>query len=211
MSILELLEPRPGTAGTSTAPDRGTGPARQSRPSIAVVPDAPARASRVPFVLLVLLVLGVGLVGLLLLNTNLQQGSFHIHDLEKRTAELAKRQGELEQKVAAAQAPENLARQARRDGMVPNPAPGFLELSDASVSGDPKPAPRPVQKPKATQTPTQQSAQESAQQSAQRSAQKPPQKPNQQATPKPGQAQEQSTRASTNKPANKPVTRPGTN
>jgi cell division protein FtsB len=154
MSILELLEP--GTAGAGTAPDRATGPARQSRPSIAVVPDAPARASRLPFVLLVLLVLGVGLVGLLLLNTNLQQGSFQIHDLEKRTAALEKRQGELEQKVAAAQAPENLAKQARRDGMVPNPDPGFLKLSDASVSGDPKPAPKPVEKSKAAKQPTQQ-------------------------------------------------------
>lgn len=142
MSILELLEPRPGVP----EPDRGT---RTARPSIAVVPDAPARPSRLPFVLLVLLVLGVGLVGLLLLNTNLQQGSFQIHDLERRTAELEKRQGELEQKVAAAQAPENLAKQARKQGLVPNADPGFLQLSNGSVSGDPKPAPEPA--PKQTQ------------------------------------------------------------
>lgn len=113
----------------------------QPEPRLQVVPDRPRPAARGPFVVLVLSVLGFGMVGLLLLNTSLQQGSFVIHDLEGRTADLADRQGLLEQRVAALRAPENLARMATRQGMVPNPNPAFLRLSDGKVLGEARPAP----------------------------------------------------------------------
>lgn len=141
MSLLDILDPA----------RREPVPEQERERWLDVVPNAPFKAPRVPFVLLVLAVLGVGLVGLLLLNTSLQQGSFAIHDLQRQTSLLADRQGELERKVAVLQAPENLAARAVKLGMVPNPNPAFLRLSDGKILGDPEPAKAPVKpKPKVT-------------------------------------------------------------
>ncbi len=51
----------------------------------AVAGGRPCAPRRAPFVVLVLLLLGVGLVGLLVLSTALQQGSFELADLERET------------------------------------------------------------------------------------------------------------------------------
>ncbi|MEQ7123283.1 hypothetical protein ABN034_02070 [Actinopolymorpha sp. B11F2] len=142
MSLIESL------ARPWREPDQ---PERQLR----VVParaEAPARA---PFVLLVVAILGVGLVGLLLLNTSLQRGSFAIHDLKRQTSMLAEREEDLDQRVARLKAPENLAGRAQRMGMVPNANPVFLRLSDGAVLGEAVPAearvkPRPKPKPSST-------------------------------------------------------------
>ncbi|HSK25866.1 MAG TPA: hypothetical protein VK894_03045 [Jiangellales bacterium] len=98
------------------------------------------RPARTPFVVLVLLVLGAGLVGLLLLNTSLQQGSFHLDELERSTAELRDRQQALAREVAVREAPDNLARRAAALGMVPDPSPAYLRLPEGTVSGDLEPA-----------------------------------------------------------------------
>ncbi len=116
------------------------------RPRLRVVPKPEPQPSRAPFVMLVVAVLSAGLLGLLLLNTTVQQGSFTIHDLSRRTTLLEDRQAALEQRVAAMRAPEHLAGQAERLGMVPNTNPVFLRLSDGAVLGDAVPA-------KARQTP----------------------------------------------------------
>jgi len=108
---------------------------------------------RAPFVLLVVAILAVGLVGLLLLNTSLQQGSFAIHDLARQTSALEERQTALEQQVARLKAPESLAARAQHMGMVPNTNPVFLRLGDGAVLGDAVPArPRPTPTPKPTAT-----------------------------------------------------------
>jgi hypothetical protein len=141
MSLIESL------ARPWREPDR---PERQLR-AVPARAEAPARA---PFVLLVVAILGVGLVGLLLLNTSLQRGSFAIHDLSRQTAKLAEREENLDQRLARLKAPENLASRAQRMGMVPNPNPVFLRLSDGAVLGDAKPAPpRITPKPKPRPTP----------------------------------------------------------
>jgi hypothetical protein len=119
-------------------------PERQLR----VVPQQAEAPARAPFVLLVVAILGLGLVGLLLLNTSLQRGSFAIHDLKRQTSVLAEREEDLDQRVARLKAPENLAGRAQRMGMVPNANPVFLRLSDGAVLGDAVPA-----EPRATPTP----------------------------------------------------------
>ncbi|MFD2080251.1 hypothetical protein SAMN05421678_110168 [Actinopolymorpha cephalotaxi] len=116
------------------------------RPRLRVVPKPEPQQSRAPFVILVVAILGAGLLGLLLLNTTVQQGSFTIHDLSRRTTLLEDRQAALEQQVAVMRAPEHLAGQAERLGMVPNTNPVFLRLRDGAVLGDAVPA-------KARQTP----------------------------------------------------------
>lgn len=90
---------------------------------------------RAPFVVLVLSVLGVGLIGLLLLNTAIQQGSFALDELEAETAELRDRQTTLADDVARRAAPDSLAEAARRLGMVPAENPIFVELPPAQPAG----------------------------------------------------------------------------
>jgi hypothetical protein len=110
---------------------------RPARPRLTVVDDRPFRAPRMPFVLFVVAMLGAGLVGLLLLNTSLQQGTFRVTELNQQAKDLRDQQEELERQVQSLEAPQNLADQALRLGMVPNPNPVFLRLSDGKVLGVP--------------------------------------------------------------------------
>jgi hypothetical protein len=115
------------------------GVSRPVRPSLAIVPSLSWRRSRVPFVVAVVMVLTVGLVGLLLLNTVLAQDAYVITGLQQRNAELIDRQQRLEQEVAKNSAPEELARRARKLGMVPSSNPAFLRLPDGRLLGVPVP------------------------------------------------------------------------
>lgn len=153
MSVLDVL----------ARPRAGSVQGRQSGPHLRLVPRTRTRPPRVPFVLLVLMLLGVGLVGLLLVNTELQQGAFTMHELEVKLADLRDREAALEREVATLEAPKTLATRAAALGMVPNPNPGFLVLTDGAggaddakgagraegkILGDPEPAPSPPPPPR---------------------------------------------------------------
>ncbi|GGU54242.1 membrane protein [Streptomyces albospinus] len=104
----------------------------------ALLPSAPrgGTAARTPFVLLVVVLLGSGLITLLLLNSALNQGSFELSKLERKTSELTDEQQALQQEVDGYSAPGELARRARKLGMVPGGIPVFL-LPDGTVRGKP--------------------------------------------------------------------------
>ena len=99
-----------------------------ARTGLRAVPTTALRSRRAPFVVLVLLLLGVGLVGLLVLNTSLQQASFELTDLERETTVLRDRQTALAEQAARRAAPGALADRARSLGMVPNESPVFLDI-----------------------------------------------------------------------------------
>jgi hypothetical protein len=122
----------------SGAPRRVMTASRGGR--LTVVPWTAGNTPRLPFVVLVLLVLGSGLVGLLVLNTSLQQGAFYEATLQDRQNALATKQEDLQLTVAALRDPQRLAREAQSLGMVPNTNPVFINLTDGSVVGDPEPA-----------------------------------------------------------------------
>ncbi|MFD7668208.1 septum formation initiator family protein [Streptomyces sp. NPDC059788] len=103
-------------------------------------PGTGGTAARTPFVILVVVLLGSGLIALLLLNSALNQGSFELSKLEKRTNELTDEQQALQQEVDAFSAPGALEKRARELGMVPGGSPAFLE-PDGTVRGKPGPAP----------------------------------------------------------------------
>lgn len=111
---------------------------RPARPRLWVVDEAPFRPPRMPFVLFVVVLLVAGLVGLLLLNTGLQQGTFRVTSLTKQAQDLRDQQEGLEHQVRTLEAPDNLAGRALKLGMVPNPNPVFLRLSDGKVLGVPQ-------------------------------------------------------------------------
>jgi cell division protein FtsL len=114
-------------------------PATPSTPRLAVVPQSTATAQRVPFVALVVALLGVGLVGLLVLNTSLQRGAYVATSLRTAAADLTLREQNLQVQVARLASPERLATVAAARGMVRNDSPAFLSLSTGKVIGMPKP------------------------------------------------------------------------
>ncbi|MEU6764508.1 septum formation initiator family protein [Streptomyces sp. NPDC046853] len=116
-----------------------------------LLPSGPNQAARTPFVLLVVLLLGGGLIGLLILNSSLNEGSFQLSELKKETTELTDQEQELQRDVDAYAAPEALQRRAQELGMVPGGDPAFLN-PDGTVRGVPgaaakssyvRPEPRP--------------------------------------------------------------------
>ncbi|MFC7868270.1 septum formation initiator family protein [Streptomyces murinus] len=99
-------------------------------------PAGRAKAARTPFVLLVVLLLGGGLIGLLVLNSALSEGSFKLADLQKRTQNLTDEEQALQRTIDAYSAPDALERRAHELGMVPGGDPAFLD-PNGTVRGVP--------------------------------------------------------------------------
>ncbi|MFJ9027191.1 hypothetical protein ACIRQP_01445 [Streptomyces sp. NPDC102274] len=117
-----------------------SGPAKQLRGRAArlaqLMPSGSSSAARTPFVLLVVLLLGGGLITLLLLNSSLNEGSFQLSELKKRTTDLTDEEQALQRDVDDRSAPYALERRARELGMVPGGSPAFLN-PDGTVRGVP--------------------------------------------------------------------------
>lgn len=131
----------------ATRPSARARPTRPVQPRLRLVPSPVLRPPRTPFVVLVVGLLGVGLVGLLVLNTVIAENSFRMHELRKSTAALSLQEQQLQREIDDLEAPGALAIRARRLGMVPAGNPAFIRLSDGSVLGVPTPAtapPRPA-------------------------------------------------------------------
>lgn len=110
------------------------------RARLTVVPRTSRRAPRMPFVVLVSLVLVLGVVGLLLFNTSMQQASFRATAMQDRADALAAKAQALQMDLARLRDPQRVAERARHLGMVPPSSPAFLRLSDGKVLGNPEPA-----------------------------------------------------------------------
>lgn len=111
-----------------------------------LMPAGPSNAARAPFVLLVVLLLGGGLITLLLLNSALNEGSFRLSELKKRTTDLTDEQQALQRDVDSSAEPDALARRARELGMVPGGSPVFLGPG-GTVRGVPSEAAAPATTP----------------------------------------------------------------
>jgi hypothetical protein len=109
-------------------------------PRLRVVTGAPLRQGGAAFSILCASLLAIGLIGLLLLNTSLAQGSFTLHDLRTTSDQLTETQGALNQSLNATSSPANLAKEATSMGMVPAQTAAFLRLSDGKVIGVAQPA-----------------------------------------------------------------------
>ncbi|MGW3660178.1 FtsB family cell division protein [Streptomyces sp. NPDC005151] len=164
-----------------------SGPAGQLKGRAArlarLMPSGPSNAARTPFILLVVLLLGGGLITLLLLNSALNEGSFRLSELKKRTTELTDEQQALQHDVDGYSKPDALERRARELGMVPGGSPAFLE-PDGTVRGVPSEATAPPTPAAPRQT--------------------------QQAAPPPPAASPTSAASVTGSPSAPPVTKPST-
>ncbi|MDF6041948.1 hypothetical protein LRD69_07175 [Streptomyces sp. JH14] len=119
---------------------------------VRLMPSGPSNAARTPFVLLIVLLLGGGLITLLLLNSALNEGSFRLSELKKRTTDLTDEEQALQRDVDGRSEPDALERRARELGMVPGGSPAFLGPggtvrgvpSEVVAPAQPRKAPPPV-------------------------------------------------------------------
>lgn len=115
---------------------------RRTRENLRLVaPIRVRKASRGVFVIVLASILGVGLLGMLIINTTLAQGAFTLSELRSTQAELDRIEATLTESVATLAAPTVLEGKARSLGMVPSSTPAFIKIPSGKVLGKPKPAP----------------------------------------------------------------------
>jgi hypothetical protein len=152
----EILEPRREStveAPARTPAPRGVPRPRRRTPWVSDVtpaareqetaPDAPAlpvTLPKTPFLLLLVGLVVVGVVGVLVLNTKINESSFRLDSLQSTQAALDLQQQQVEQQLAELSSPGNLRAAATRLGLVPAGTPAFINLPDGRVVGVPQPA-----------------------------------------------------------------------
>lgn len=126
---------RQGTGTVTRAPARASGVAR-----LRVVPAAIERTGTGKFATICMVVLAVGLLTLLMLNTQLAQGAFTLHDLQVSSGTLTDQEHELTRALDAERNPAALAKRAIELGMVPATSMAFIRLEDGVILGTAEPA-----------------------------------------------------------------------
>jgi len=125
-------------ASTSYPADRGSDQGHPARPRVIEGGAGTARLGRVPFVLALIVILGVGMAGLLALNTSLQGQAFQARSLSQKANQLTYQEASLRTQVSELRSSDNLAARAFKLGMRPDPNPGFIELGSGKVVGKAK-------------------------------------------------------------------------
>jgi hypothetical protein len=129
MSSLQQSPARVRTARTAAA--------AVERARLALVPTRSVSAPRAPFAVLVFLLLGAGVVGLLMFNTHMQQGSFYATRLQDKADRLQARSQALDMQLDQLRDPQHLADAGRKLGMVAPAVPALLNLSTGRILGVP--------------------------------------------------------------------------
>jgi len=111
-------------------------PSTRRRLTVVAAPAQPIR--RTPFLMILAVVLGVGMIGLLVLNTTLQNQAFTARTLNRDASLLANEQAQLQARVDLLRTPQTLAEKAATLGMRPNQYPAFVKLPEGTVVGNPK-------------------------------------------------------------------------
>lgn len=119
----------------ATAPTRS--PEARPRATLRAVPRTPDKLALLPFALLVVVVLGVGLGGIIVLNTAIQEQSRAISRLQRDATQLSYQEAALATEVGRLRSPGNLAAEAVKLGMVPNPHAAFIKLDTGEILGTP--------------------------------------------------------------------------
>lgn len=122
-------------AGLTGWPSEEAGTAGGPRARLRPVPAAPPRLARRPFAIVLIAMFGIGMTGLLMLNTTLQNQAFESRSLTRQATQLAHVQVDLQTQLDAMAAAPELARRASDLGMRANPKPAFLVVPDGKVIG----------------------------------------------------------------------------
>ena len=106
-----------------------------ARPVLRPLATPSRRMARLPFLIVLIVAFGLGMVGLLLLNTTLQNQEFEARRLSSQASQLTYVQDDLESQLQTVSSPGSLAQKAYAQGMRPNVHPAFLVLPDGTVKG----------------------------------------------------------------------------
>ena len=109
-------------------------------PRLRVAPPAPIRVPRAPFVALILVLVVGGVLGILAVNTKINENAFKLEKLQQQQAKLDVDEQELKKEIAEQKAPGNLTANARRLGLVESEDPAYIRLPDGQTIGVPHPA-----------------------------------------------------------------------
>jgi cell division protein FtsL len=112
---------------------------RRSRTPLSVVRTVPHKR-RAPFVVLCFGMLALALIAVLVLNISVSTAQYQLVELRATQSTLTKQNQDLTQQVQNFEAPQNLAAQATKLGMVPSTVKGQIDLSTLSVTGKATPA-----------------------------------------------------------------------
>lgn len=105
-----------------------------------VAPPLPVAVPRAPFLVLVLVIVVAGVLGVLMINTKINENVFVIDKLQQTQTALDLQEQQLSQDLAELESPGNLAAAAKRLGLVPAGTPAFIRLPDGKTLGFPQPA-----------------------------------------------------------------------
>lgn len=113
---------------------------QSARPTriLRALPRQASRMGRLPFIASMIALLALGLVGALLLNTQIQAQSVQLSHERARIATLSHQEAALSAQVDVLRSPTHLQQAAKDLGMVPNPYPGFVDLRTGKVVGTAK-------------------------------------------------------------------------
>ncbi|MET7834479.1 hypothetical protein ABZS44_16860 [Micromonospora sediminicola] len=121
-------------------------PAERSRttgatmPRLRVAPPPPIRVPRAPFVGLILVLVVGGVLGILAVNTKINENAFRLEKLQQQQAKLDVDEQELKKEIAKQKDPGNLTANARKLGLVESEDPAYIRLPDGRTIGVPHPA-----------------------------------------------------------------------
>ncbi|GAB3862111.1 hypothetical protein GCM10029963_67730 [Micromonospora andamanensis] len=113
---------------------------RSESPRLRVAPPPPVRVPRAPFAALVVVLVVGGVLGILAVNTKINENAFRLDELQQQQAKLDVEQQQLKKQIAESESPGNLAAQARKLGLVESGEPAYIRLPDGKVIGVPQPA-----------------------------------------------------------------------
>lgn len=122
----------------ATAPG-GAPRERKVVPWLRVAPPMPVAVPRAPFIALILVVVVGGVLGILVVNTKINENAFRLSELREQQTALDVQEQQLKQEIAKAEDPGNLTAQARKLGLVEG-TPVQIQLPDGRVTGMMTPA-----------------------------------------------------------------------
>ena len=132
--------PTQGSAALAPVERAATPPTVVTPPRLRVAPPPPISVPRAPFVALILVLVVGGVLGVLVVNTKINENALRLDRLQQQQAKLDVDQQQLEQRIAESKAPGNLTANAKKLGLVESGPPAFIRLPDGKVIGVPQPA-----------------------------------------------------------------------
>ncbi|MFV2101074.1 septum formation initiator family protein [Micromonospora sp. LOL_024] len=132
--------PTQGSAALRPVERAATTAERAESPRLRVAPPPPVRVPRAPFAALVVVLVVGGVLGILAVNTKINENAFRLDELQQQQAKLDVEQQQLKKQIAESESPGNLAAQARKLGLVESGEPAYIRLPDGKVIGVPQPA-----------------------------------------------------------------------